>query len=197
MNAARANFKNANSILIVGLGNPGNDYQYTRHNIGFMAVDSIASHYNFPSFSTNSKFSAEITQATINGLKVYLAKPTTYMNLSGQAVQKIKSFYKIETSHIIVIHDDIDLEFGKIKVKIGGGHGGHNGLRSIDSHLGKDYFRMRLGVGRPQHKDDVANYVLNNFSKAEMPEVISLNERIAANLPLLFTDSPDKFLQNL
>jgi PTH1 family peptidyl-tRNA hydrolase len=197
MNPTQANFKNANSILVVGLGNPGNEYQYNRHNIGFMAVDSIASRYNFPSFSTNSKFSAEITQGTIEGYKVFLAKPTTYMNLSGQAVQKIKSFYKIELSSIIVIHDDIDLEFGKLKVKIGGGHGGHNGLRSIDSHLGKDYFRIRLGVGRPEHKDDVANYVLSNFSKAEMPEVISLNERLAINLPLLFTNSSDKFLQNL
>jgi peptidyl-tRNA hydrolase, PTH1 family len=197
MSTIQTNFKEANQILIVGLGNPGNEYLSTRHNIGFMALDAIARHYNFPAFSNNSKFSAEITQGNIGGRKIILAKPTTYMNLSGQAAQKLKAFYKFELSEIIVIHDDIDLDFAKVKVKIGGGNGGHNGLRSIDSCIGKDYFRIRLGVDRPAFKDDVANFVLSNFTKAEMLNINSLIERITANFDDILADNTDKFLLNI
>ncbi|MDF2965440.1 MAG: pth [Rickettsiaceae bacterium] len=197
MKQGQANFEHPNGILIVGLGNPGTEYQYTRHNIGFLVIDAIANRYNFPSFSNSIKFSAEICQGTISGQKIFLAKPTTYMNLSGASVQKIKSYYKLDIADIIVIHDDIDLDFSKLKVKIGGGHGGHNGLRSIDGNIGKDYLRIRFGVGRPISKEDVADYVLNNFSKVEMLQARDLIERIAVNIPHLFVGATDKFFRNL
>jgi PTH1 family peptidyl-tRNA hydrolase len=153
-------------ILIVGLGNPGKQYSNTRHNVGFMAADLVSDRLSF-AFSPNSKFNSEIAIGDAFDNKVIIAKPITYMNLSGDAVGSIAHYYKIPLEKIIVIHDDIDLKLGEIRVKRGGGHGGHNGLRSIDGHIGKDYWRIRVGVGRPENKDDVADYVLTNFSKDE------------------------------
>ena len=153
--------------LVVGLGNPGKEYALTRHNIGFMAADEIHSRYNFLPFK--DKFDGLIAEGTIEGEKVYLLKPQTFMNLSGNSVAKVASFYKIEPSHIIVIHDDKDLALGKIKAKIGGSAGGHNGLKNIDSHIGTEYNRIRVGAGSPQeHHTDTINFVLSRFSKAEM-----------------------------
>ncbi len=189
--------KNGNSYkLIVGLGNPGKSYQYTRHNIGFMAAERIANRYNFTSFITSSKFLAEISEGSIDHQKIFLIKPTTYMNLSGESVQKLKSYYKIDLSDIIVIHDDIDLEFGKIKVKVGGGHAGHNGLRSLDQHISKDYLRVRIGIGRPAN-EEVSDYVLNKFSKEELKEVEFLNEQIAININELLQGKIDQFIKNI
>lgn len=162
-------------LLIVGLGNPGKQYKNTRHNIGFMAADIISDRLSF-SFSENNKFKAIIANGAAFGDKVIIAKPTTYMNISGEAVGLIAVYYKIPASKIIVIHDDIDLKLGEVRTKQGGGHAGHNGLRSIDGHMGKDYHRVRIGVGRPADKDDVSDYVLQNFSKDEM---IIVNEVLA------------------
>lgn len=158
-------------LLIVGLGNPGRQYENTRHNVGFMAVDSIARSLSFSSFSENNKFKGEIATGEAFGDKTILLKPITYMNLSGEAVGAVASYYKIPLEKIVVIHDDIDLKLGDVRIKRGGGHAGHNGLRSIDAHIGKDYFRIRIGVGRPQDKEDVANYVLQHFSKDEMVDI--------------------------
>ena len=157
--------------LIVGLGNIGEKYQLTRHNVGFMVIDEITKNLATSNIN-NSNFQSTLLKSGYN----LFSKPTTYMNNSGIAVHSIKEYYKIDLENIIVIHDDIDLPFGTVKFKIGGGHGGHNGLRSIDAHIGKEYTRVRIGVGKPQDKADVANYVLNNFSKEELnklPDIIA------------------------
>ena len=154
--------------LIVGLGNIGSRYQLNRHNVGFLVIDKIAKDLASSNINTSninkSNFKAEVLKAGYN----LLVKPNTYMNNSGEAVLAIKEYYKIYMEDIIVIHDDLDLPFGTVKFKVGGGHGGHNGLRSIDSHLGKDYIRVRIGIGKPLNKADVSNYVLSDFSKVEL-----------------------------
>ena len=157
--------------LIVGLGNIGEKYQLTRHNVGFMVIDEITKSLATSNIQ-KSNFHSTLEKSSYD----LFSKPTIYMNNSGMAVQAIKEYYKLGIEDIIVIHDDIDLPFGTVKFKIGGGHGGHNGLRSIDAHIGKEYTRVRIGVGKPQDKADVANYVLNNFSKEELnklPDIIA------------------------
>ncbi|MCT7537393.1 aminoacyl-tRNA hydrolase [Aliarcobacter butzleri] len=149
--------------LIVGLGNIGEKYQYTRHNVGFLVVDEMTKNLQTSNVN-NSNFQSTLLKSGYN----LFAKPTTFMNNSGVAVHSIKEYYKIDLENIIVIHDDLDLPFGTVKFKIGGGHGGHNGLKSLDSHIGKDYIRVRIGIGKPQNKDDVANFVLSDFSKEEL-----------------------------
>jgi PTH1 family peptidyl-tRNA hydrolase len=148
--------------LIVGLGNPGADYAATRHNIGFMALDRLA-----PTASWQKKYQGELQHAELHGVACLLLKPLTYMNLSGQSVGEALRFYKLAPSDTIVIHDDLDLQPGQIKVKQGGGHGGHNGLKSIDAAIGQDYWRIRLGIGHPGDRDAVTPYVLGAFAKAD------------------------------
>ena len=149
-------------LLIVGLGNPGTQYEDTRHNIGFKVIDKLVSDFGANEISKSS-FQGELFKAP----NILLLKPTTFMNLSGKSVQAVKNFYKIELEDIIVIHDDIDLPFSALRFKNGGGHGGHNGLRSIDAMIGKEYNRVRMGVGKPEYKSQVADYVLGNFSSDE------------------------------
>jgi PTH1 family peptidyl-tRNA hydrolase len=149
-------------ILFVGLGNPGSQYENTRHNIGFKVIDALVEDFKAQDASKTSfqgilkKYSSSL-----------FLKPTTFMNLSGKSVQSVKQFYKIELDDIIVIHDDIDLPFGAVRFKKGGGHGGHNGLRSLDAHIGSEYIRVRVGVGKPLHKSQVADYVLHDFNTEE------------------------------
>lgn len=152
-------------LLFVGLGNPGGKYARNRHNIGFMALDQIASDHGFGPWK--SKFQAELTEGKLGSEKVMLLKPMTFMNLSGQSVGEAMRFYKLTPDDITVFHDELDLAPGKLRVKQGGGHAGHNGLRSIHQHIGADYQRIRLGIGHPGHKDRVAGYVLSDFAKAE------------------------------
>ena len=153
-------------FLVVGLGNPGTEYQNTRHNVGFMAADEIFSRYKFSPFK--SKFDGLIAEGQIGSDKVFLLKPQTFMNLSGNSVVKAALFYKILPENIVVIHDDIDLALGQLKAKIGGGAGGHNGLKSIDANVTPQYNRIRIGVGRPQHSgSEVVDYVLGHFSKQD------------------------------
>lgn len=149
--------------LIVGLGNIGDKYELTRHNVGFLVIDEMTKSLTTSNIN-NSNFHSTLLKSGYN----LFSKPTTYMNNSGLAVHAIMDYYKIDLEDIIVIHDDLDLPFGAVKFKIGGGHGGHNGLRSLDSHIGKDYIRVRIGIGKPKDKSDVANYVLSNFSKEEL-----------------------------
>lgn len=149
--------------LIVGLGNIGDKYQLTRHNVGFLVIDEMTKGLATSNIN-KSNFKADVLKSGYN----LLVKPNTYMNHSGEAVHAIKEYYKIEMEDIIVIHDDLDLPFGTVKYKIGGGHGGHNGLRSIDAHIGKEYIRVRIGIGKPNDKSQVSNYVLSNFSKEEL-----------------------------
>ena len=153
-------------FLIVGLGNPGKEYDRTRHNAGFMAVDALAEAYSFAPFK--EKFDGLIAEGKIDNEKCYILKPQTYMNLSGNAVVKAANFYKILPQNVIVIHDDMDLPLGKMKAKLGGGAGGHNGLKSIDAAITPDYNRIRIGVGHPKDGGEaVVNHVLSRFGKAD------------------------------
>lgn len=149
-------------LLIVGLGNPGSQYEDTRHNIGFRVIDKLVDDFGARDVSKNS-FYGELFKSN----QTLFLKPTTFMNLSGKSLIAVKNFYKIELENIIVVHDDIDLPFSALRFKSGGGHGGHNGLRSIDATIGKEYIRVRMGVGKPEHKSQVADYVLHDFSKEE------------------------------
>ena len=151
--------------LFVGLGNPGGKYAGNRHNIGFMVLDCIAEDQGFGPWK--SKFQAELCDGKFGSAKVILLKPQTFMNNSGQSVGEAMRFYKLTPQDVVVFHDELDLAPGKVRVKQGGGHAGHNGLRSIHAHIGPDYQRVRLGIGHPGHKDRVSGYVLQDFAKAE------------------------------
>jgi len=148
--------------LFIGLGNPGSQYEDTRHNIGFKVIDMLVNDSGARDISKSS-FYGVLTRSA----NTLFLKPTTYMNLSGKSAQAIKHFFKINLENIIVIHDDIDLPFGAVRFKKGGGHGGHNGLKSLDEMIGKEYLRVRIGVGKPEYKSQVADYVLHNFSEDE------------------------------
>ena len=151
--------------LFVGLGNPGAKYARNRHNIGYMAVERIADDHGFGPW--RAKFQGVVSEGRLGAEKVVLLKPETYMNLSGQSVGEAMRFYKLGPADIVVFHDEIDLAPGKLRVKAGGGHAGHNGLRSLHAHIGADYVRVRMGVGHPGHKDAVPYYVLKDFPKAD------------------------------
>ena len=152
--------------LIAGLGNPGEKYSKTRHNVGFLVIDEITKNLQSTNI-TNKNFQA----ITLKSKSHIYTKPQTFMNLSGESILSIVDYYEIENKNTIVIHDDLDLPFGTVKFKLGGGHGGHNGLRSLDKHIGTDYVRVRIGIGKPENKGDVANYVLSNFSKEEFDKL--------------------------
>lgn len=152
-------------IMLVGLGNPGSGYARNRHNIGFMAVDEIVRRHSFSPFK--SKFNGEISDGRVGTDKILVLKPMTFMNDSGRSVLGAMSFYKIIPEDVIVFHDELDLEAGKVRVKRGGGHAGHNGLRSIASHIGKEFTRVRLGIGHPGDKGKVTSHVLKDFAKAD------------------------------
>lgn len=182
-------------LLVVGLGNPGSDYANNRHNIGFMAADEIVRRYSFAPF--RSKFHGDLSDGTVGGEKVLVLKPQTYMNESGRSVQAAMAFYKIAPEDVIVIHDEIDLAGGKARLKRGGGHAGHNGLRSIHAHVGPDYARVRLGVGHPGDKDKVAGHVLKDFAKAERPWVDTLVDAVATHFPLLVDGNDGAFMSKV
>ena len=173
--------------LIVGLGNIGEKYQNTRHNIGFLVIDYITKNLNTSNIN-NSNFQSTLLKSGYN----LFSKPTTYMNNSGIAVHSIKEYYKIDLENIIVIHDDLDLPFGTVKFKIGGGHGGHNGLRSLDAHITKEYIRVRIGIGKPADKTDVANYVLSNFSKEELNKLTDIITHTIKAIEALKTEDIDQ-----
>lgn len=151
--------------LFVGLGNPGARYAGNRHNIGFMAVDRIAADHGFAPWRKG--FRGQVAEGRLGSEKVLLLKPETFMNLSGESVRAAMDFYKLAPADIVVFHDELDLAPGKVRVKQGGGHAGHNGLRSLHQHLGEGYGRVRIGIGHPGHKDRVSGYVLSDFAKAE------------------------------
>lgn len=178
--------------LWVGLGNPGAKYAGNRHNIGFMALDRVADDHGFGPWK--SKFQAELTEGRLGRDKVILLKPQTFMNLSGQSVGEAMRFYKLTPEDVIVFHDELDLAPGKLRVKSGGGHAGHNGLRSIHQHIGAEYDRVRLGIGHPGHKDKVASYVLNDFAKAEQDWLDDLLRGISDGAPALADGDSGKFM---
>ncbi|MEM1431522.1 MAG: aminoacyl-tRNA hydrolase [Pseudomonadota bacterium] len=177
--------------LIVGLGNPGGQYARHRHNIGFMAVERIAVDHGFGPW--RGKFQAEVTDGRLGGEKVLLMKPQTFMNRSGQSVGDAMRFYKLEPADVIVIHDELDLAPGKCRIKEGGGHAGHNGLRSIHAAIGPDYVRVRLGIGHPGRKDLVSGYVLHDFAKADAAWLDDLLRGISDGAPHLAEGEGGKF----
>ena len=182
-------------LLIAGLGNPGAKYANNRHNIGFMAADAIARRHSFSPWSR--KFKGEIADGSIGGEKVLLLKPTTFMNLSGEAVGEAMRFFKLTPADIIVIHDELDLAAAKVRLKTGGGNGGHNGLKSIDAHCGKDYARLRLGIGHPGDKGRVHGHVLGDFAKVDADWLDPLLEAIADNADMLVKNEQSQFLNKL
>jgi len=180
--------------LIVGLGNPGNKYLHNRHNAGFMAVDKLVSKLQTVNIS-KKEFKGELWRAG----QIYLLKPTTFMNLSGESVIAVKNYFKIE--NVIVLHDEIELPIGALRFKKGGGHAGHNGLRSIDAHIGADYYRARIGIGKPERKEQVVDYCLSDFGKMERDSVeeilntaaeavLELTKSDLANVSSKFTKNP-------
>ena len=178
--------------LIVGLGNPGSKYAGNRHNIGFMALDRIAADHGFSPW--RAKFQGVISEGRFGSDKVLLLKPETFMNLSGQSVRAALDFHKLDPADVVVFHDEIDLAPSKVRLKSGGGHAGHNGLRSIHGHIGADYDRVRLGVGHPGHKDAVPGYVLRDFAKADQEWLDDVLRGISDGIAELVTGHGDKFL---
>ena len=167
-------------LLFVGLGNPGAKYAHNRHNIGFMAVDEIARRHGFPPW--RRRFQGETTEGSLDGERVVLLRPMTFMNESGRAVQEAAGFFKLAVGEVTVFQDELELPPAKVRVKVGGGIAGHNGLRSISAHIGNDYRRVRLGIGHPGVKELVHGYVLSDFAKDERPLMGALVEAIADSL---------------
>jgi len=183
-------------LIIAGLGNPGRDYENTRHNIGFMAIDAIYAQGSFSPW--RAKFHALIAEGVIQGKKALLVKPQTYMNNSGQALAAILQFYKLPPANLVVLHDELDIAPAKLRVKTGGSDGGHNGLKSIDAHCGKDYCRIRLGISHPgQGKDLVHNHVMGNFSKAERIWLEPLLVAIGRNIGLIAGGDSNSFMNKV
>lgn len=178
--------------LFAGLGNPGAKYSGNRHNIGFMALDLIASDHGFGPWK--SKFQGQLTEGRLGSEKVILLKPTTFMNNSGQSVGEVMRFYKLDSTDVTVFHDEIDLAPAKIRCKSGGGHAGHNGLRSIHQHIGPHYDRVRLGVGHPGDKNKVPAYVLNDFAKAEQGWLDDVLRGVSDGAPHLAESDTSRFL---
>src|SRR6267154_1085452 len=175
----------ADSLLVVGLGNPGPRYATTRHNLGFLVADILSDRIG-SGFKVHKKSGAEVATGHIGGRSVVLAKPRCYMNESGRQVGPLAKFYSVPAADVLIIHDELDIDFGQIRLKLGGGEGGHNGLRSVANALGtKDFQRVRIGVGRPPGRKDPAAFVLENFTAAERPEVPTICEQSADATELL------------
>ena len=181
--------------LWVGLGNPGPQYALHRHNVGFMALDTLADVHGFG--PVQKKFQGWVQEGRLGGQKVILLKPATFMNESGRAVGEALRFYKLSTAALTVFHDELDLAPFKVKVKQGGGHAGHNGLRSIDQHCGADFRRVRLGIGHPGHKDRVTGYVLGPFAKAEQDDLVTMLGAVAAEAEHLAQGNDTRFMNDV
>lgn len=171
------------TVLIVGLGNPGKEYDGTRHNIGFEAVDRFVSDHDFPVWIEKKDLKCQITHTQLGESKVIVIKPTTYMNLSGEAVQAVVHFYKINPEYIAVVHDELDIPFGQIRTRVGGSSAGHNGVKSVTQHMGEQYGRVRIGIGPKLHdKQDSADFVLAKFSNDEQEQLKNLTREVSAVL---------------
>ncbi|RFC67497.1 MULTISPECIES: aminoacyl-tRNA hydrolase [Mesorhizobium] len=182
-------------LIFAGLGNPGAKYANNRHNVGFMAADAIARRHSFSPWT--KKFQGEIAEGRLGGEKILLLKPSTFMNLSGQSVGEAMRFYKLEPSAVTVLYDEIDLAAGKVRIKIGGSAGGHNGIRSIDQHIANDYRRVRIGVGHPGAKELVHGYVLGDFSKADQNWLDPLLQSIADSADMLAKGEDNGFMNKI
>ncbi len=181
--------------VLAGLGNPGKGYAGNRHNIGFMAIDRLAEAHRFPVFT--QRFKGLLSAGEIGGERIILFKPQTFMNLSGEGIGELVRFYRVPPEQLVVFHDELDLPLGKLRVKQGGGNGGHNGLKSIDAHVGTDYWRVRLGIGHPGTKEAVTGHVLGDFAKEELPIAERQLDAIAANIKLLLAGDDAAFMTKM
>lgn len=181
---------------IVGLGNPGGEHQGDRHNVGYDLVEELARRYG-GSFKAESRFHGELARVSVDGHDLRLLKPTTFMNRSGRSVQALVSFLKLDPDAILVAHDELDLPVGELRLKRGGGHGGHNGLRDLHQHLGPDFLRLRIGIGHPGHKDRVTGYVLNRPPEAERRLLDEAVDRACDEVPTLLRDGLDRAMTRL
>ena len=178
-------------LLLVGLGNPGSNYTNTRHNIGFKIIDAINLHFKLS--KQKPKFKGLLTTGNIESKKIYAIKPLTFMNNSGTAIKELIDYFKIDAKDVFVFHDDMDIDLGKIKVKFGGSSAGHNGIESIDKNIGKNYSRIRIGIGRPKNNSKGADHVLENFSIEEKDGVDEVTKNIIESLPSLISKELDLF----
>ncbi len=178
-------------LLLVGLGNPNPNNQNNRHNVGFLAIDSINSEFKLS--KQKPKFKGLLTTGQIEEQKVYAIKPLTFMNNSGVAIKELIEYFKIDAKNVFVFHDDMDIDIGKIKVKFGGGDAGHNGIASIDKNIGKNYSRIRIGIGRPKKNSTSADYVLDDFSKEEIQSIEIVTGNIIKSIPELIKKNLDLF----
>ena len=178
--------------LLVGLGNPGPAYAYHRHNIGFMALDDIVERHGLGAY--RKRFQGLYAEARLGGERLGALKPQTFMNESGRSVGEAMRFFKVPSERVIVFYDELDLAPGRCRVKKGGGAGGHNGIRSLDRHIGPDYWRVRLGIGHPGDKARVHGYVLHDFAKSDEAWLDPLLEAVAKNVPSLLEDKPEAFM---
>jgi PTH1 family peptidyl-tRNA hydrolase len=181
--------------LWVGLGNPGAEYALHRHNVGYMVLDAMEEVHGFP--PPKQKFQGWVVEGRLGSEKLLLLKPATFMNESGRAVRAVLDFYKLAPSDVTVFHDELDLEPFKVKVKVGGGHAGHNGLRSIDAHIGPDFRRVRIGIGHPGHKSRVHGHVLGNYTKAEIDDLAHMLGAIASEADWLAEGDNARFMSEL
>lgn len=182
--------------LIVGLGNPGAKYESTRHNAGFWLIDQIADDFN-SAFKNETRFHGEVSKFNSAGKDIYLLKPTTFMNRSGQSIAALAKYFKVLPEQILVLHDELDLEPGDNRLKKSGGHGGHNGLRDTINHIGKDFFRLRIGIGHPGDKNQVVNYVLKSPSREDSDHIAEANLKTLHIIPTLLTGEFEKAMQQL
>ena len=180
-------------FAIIGLGNKGDLYKNNRHNVGFFTIDRLLAKLQ-ASMQLSEKFKARISKTSISDHKIILIKPEQYMNNSGIPVQKILSYYNISTENTVVIHDDIDLPLTKCKIKRGGGSGGHNGIKSLDNYIGRNYLRIRIGVSRPENQEDVTEYVLGNFNNSEKTQILKTIDCIVENFYLILENKLDHFI---
>ena len=178
-------------LLLVGLGNPTPDSENNRHNIGFKIVDAINKKFGLS--KQKPKFKGLLTTGNVGDQKVYAIKPLTFMNNSGICIRELIEYFKIEAENVIVFHDDLDIDFGKIKTKFGGSSAGHNGIESIDKFIGKDYSRVRIGIGHPKNNIEVSDHVLQDFNEDEKIELSSMTENITKSLPILIDKKLDLF----
>jgi PTH1 family peptidyl-tRNA hydrolase len=178
-------------LILAGLGNPGAQYQHNRHNIGFMAVDALARRWSFPTM--RSKFQGLAAEGAIDGVKVLLLKPQTFMNDSGRSIGEAVKFYKLTPADVVTFYDELDLAPGRFRMKTGGGAAGHNGVRSTIAHIGPDFRRARMGIGHPGHKDRVLGHVLSDFHKVDQAWLKALNEAVAEAAPMLADGEDERY----
>jgi PTH1 family peptidyl-tRNA hydrolase len=179
------------TLLIIGLGNPGEEYERTRHNAGFICIDEFAAKNNFEAWTNKKDLKCHLAQANLGDARIILCKPQTFMNLSGEAVQAVQHFYKLTNEQTIVVHDELDINFGQVRMRIGGSPAGNNGIKSISQHIGENYGRVRIGIGpKKPEQVDTANFVLQNFSKAEQEKLPALTREVSAILSEYAYGSP-------